>query len=446
LITFEISSLAYGGAGLGREEGRVIFVPFTAPGDVVEVELVKEKKRYAEGRLINIVKPSPLRVEPPCPVYGSCGGCDLQHIRYEDQVFWKEEIFRETISRLGAVELPPLDPSIPSERRYEYRSKVRFQVKGERWGFFRRGTVDVVEIAGCPIAEPLINRAFGEIRAFVMGRSECKSLRETLCSVEIGVSSEDKSLVASFGMRRSCKGMPWKSLLSSVEGLKGLEVRILTGRGKGRRVHSAGKVSLSYESAGVKMTSGINSFSQINRAQNNRLIERVLEYTSLRGDETVLELFCGAGNLTLHLGHTAGRLFAVDSDGEAIASAMRSARPFGEDLDGVEFFTMRASKWLKENFKTLERASLDMVVLDPPRGGDSEAIELLGRLRPGSILYVSCAPPTMARDMKILVEAGYKVSRASVIDLFPQTGHIEAVALLSFGKKKVRQRKPIGGP
>jgi len=444
LITIEITALAYGGAGLGRNDGRVVFVPFTAPGDVVEAELVKEKKNYAEGRLVNIVKPSSLRVKPPCPVYGACGGCDLQHIRYEDQLLWKEDIFRETIRRLGGLELPTLDPLVPSERQYHYRSKSRFQIKGERWGFFRKGTVDVVDIEKCPIAEPLINRAFGEIRDFIMGESDMKPLRDALCSMEIGLSSEDNTFVASFGLRRACKGVSWKSLLSAVEGLKGLEARILTGRGKGRRIHSAGRPSLSYESAGVKMTSQINSFAQINRAQNDRLIERVLEYASLRGSETVLELFCGAGNLSLHLGHAAEHLLAVDSDKDAIASAMRSLKYSGEDFDGVEFFTMKAAKWLKENFKALESASLDMVVLDPPRGGDSEVIELLGGLRPSAIIYVSCAPPTMARDMKILAEAGYQVSRASMIDLFPQTGHIEGVALLSFGKKKVRQRKPIG--
>jgi len=444
VITLEITALAYGGAGIGRDSGRVIFVPFTAPGDIVEVELVKEKKRYAEAKLCNIIKPSTLRVEPACPVFGSCGGCDLQHIRYNDQLFWKEEIFRQTLGRLGGFAMPSMDPSIPSETQYGYRSKARFQIQGEKWGFFRKGSVDVVDISECPLVDPLINKAFGEIRVFIMGQIAMKPLRETLCSLEIGLSGMDNSLVASFGMRRSCKGVPWKALLSAVEGLKGLEARILTGRGKGRRVYTGGDPILCYESGGVKMASPINSFSQINRAQNERLIERVLEYAALRGSETVVELFSGAGNLTLHLGRVAGRLMAVDSDREAIASAMSSAKALDKATDGVEFFVMKSGKWLKENFKALESSYIDMVVLDPPRGGDSVAIELLGRLRPRLILYVSCAPPTMARDMKILAGAGYDVLRASIIDLFPQTGHIEGLALLSFGKKKVRQRKPIG--
>jgi len=432
LITLEITALAYGGAGLGRDSGRVIFVPFTAPGDVVEVELVKEKKRYAEGRLLNIVKPSTLRVKPPCTVYGACGGCDLQHIRYDDQLFWKEEIFRETLKRIGGLDLPPLDPAEPSEGQYHYRSKARFQIKGDKWGFFKRGSDEVVDIKECPICDPLINRAFNRIKSIVMEEEAMAPLHGALRSLEIGVSSEDNRVVASFGLRRLCKGLPWKPLLEAVEGLKGLEVSYVSRRLKGQKKYRVGDTNLSYDTAGLKMASHIGSFSQINRAQNERLIERVLEYASLKGDETVVELFSGAGNLTLHLGRASGRLLAVDSDKAAIASAMRSAEASGEALEGLEFFTMEASEWLKENFKSLETASLDMVVLDPPRGGDSETLEWLGKLRPKSIIYVSCSPPTMARDMKILAEAGYKVQRASVIDLFPQTGHIEGVVLLSF--------------
>ncbi len=445
MITIEITALAYGGAGLGRDSGHVVFVPFTAPGDVVEVEILKEKKRYADGRLAGIIEPSALRVEPPCAVYGTCGGCDLQHIRYDDQVFWKQEIFRETLKRIGGLSLPPLDPPQPCAKQYHYRSKARFQIKGGRWGFFRRHSVDVVDISECPIVDPLINRAFARIRALMADEEVMHPLQGALSSLELGVSTADNRVVASFVLRRPCKGVPWKALLDAVDGLKGLEVSYVPGRARGRKDYRVGETELCYDTAGVSMSSQVSSFSQINRGQNERLIERVLEYASLKGSETVVELFSGAGNLTLHLGRAAGRVFAVDSDRAAIASAMRSAKSHGEALDGVEFFTMEAGKWLEENFKTLETASIDMVVLDPPRGGDSVAIEWLGRLRPRRIVYVSCAPPTMARDMKILAGAGYEVMRASMIDLFPQTGHIEGVALLSFGKKKPRQRKPVGG-
>jgi len=175
-VTLEITGLAHGGAGIGRDSGRVVFVPFTAPGDVVEVELTREKRSFAEGRLLRVLSPSEARVEPRCPVFGMCGGCDLQHMAYSEQVVWKERIFRETLERLGGLGVPQLDPAIPSRREYHYRSKARFQVRGGRWGFFRKGSTEVVDISDCPIAEQPINRALGQIRGFVQGSRRMRAL------------------------------------------------------------------------------------------------------------------------------------------------------------------------------------------------------------------------------------------------------------------------------
>ncbi len=432
-ITLEITGLAYGGSGIGRDSGKVVFVPFTAPGDLVEAEIVKEKKRFCEGRLEKILEPSPLRDEPLCPLFGACGGCDLQHIRYGEQVLWKERIFAETLKRIGGLELPPLDPPIPSESSYNYRSKVRFQVKGPRWGFFRKGSVEVVDITECPIADPRINRVFSLLRAFIKKTKGMEPIRKALASLEIGVSPADDMLVLSIGLRRSLQGINWEALLSAVDGLKGLEVRVVSGPAKGRVLFKGGDRELLYQTSGLTVSSPVDSFAQINRAQNERLIERVLEYASLNGDESIIELFCGAGNLTFHLASRCANIKAVDSDERVIKRARAAASSAADKLQGVEFFTMEASEWLKENLKTLEKSSVDMVVLDPPRSGDSETLRWLARLRPASIIYVSCSPPTMARDLKILVEQGYEVLRSSIIDLFPQTGHIEGVALLSFG-------------
>ncbi len=437
-FTLEITSLAYGGSGIGRDSGKVVFVPFTAPGDVIEAEITKEKKRYAEARLLKIITPSPIRDEPLCPVYGHCGGCDMQHIQYSEQVLWKERIFSETLKRIGGLILPPLDPPVPSCKSYHYRSKSRFHVKGGKWGFFRKGTVSIVDITECPIADPLINRAFAEIRAFVTGTAAMAPLKKALSSLEIGLSPVDEKVVASINLRRPLQGLSWHSLLSAVEVLKGLEVRVASEGGKGRVLYKGGERNLLYKTGELIMSSPLGSFAQINRAQNKRLIERVLEYADLKGNENIIELFCGAGNLTFHLAPLVSRLMAVDSDKAAIKQARLSVQDSDKEYNGLEFFSMEAAKWCEENLKNLETSSIDMVVLDPPREGDTETLRWLSRFTPARILYVSCSPPTMARDMKILANVGYNIDRVSMIDLFPETGHIEGLALLSFGKKKVR--------
>ncbi|MFQ5479972.1 MAG: class I SAM-dependent RNA methyltransferase [Thermodesulfobacteriota bacterium] len=437
-LTLEITGLAFGGSGIGRDSGKVVFVPFTAPGDVVEVEVTKEKKRYSLARIKKIIKPSPIRDEPLCPVYGQCGGCDLQHIKYSEQLLWKERIFTETLRRIGGLTLPPLDPAIPSEKRYHYRSKVRFHVKGGRWGFFRKGTVSIVDIKECPIAAPLINRAFTELRDLVRGNAALAPLVKALSSIEIGLSPLDNKVVASINLRKPLQNIPWASILSAVKPLKGLEARVAMEGGKGRVLYKGGDRDLRYETLGLTMSSPVSSFSQINRAQNERLIGRLLDYASLQGDESIIELFCGAGNLTFHLAPLVSRLMAVDSDEAAVKRARQTADGLDGRYKGLEFFIMEASKWCEENLKTLETSAIDMVILDPPREGDSETLRWLGRVRPSRIIYVSCSPPTMARDLKILSGAGYDIEGASIMDLFPETGHIEGIALLSFGKKKVR--------
>ncbi len=430
-ITLEITGLAHGGAGIGRDNGRVVFVPFTAPGDVAEVELTKEKRSFAEGRLLRVLSPSKVRVEPRCPVFGRCGGCDLQHIAYAEQVGWKERIFRETIERLGGLVVPPMDPAVPSRREYHYRSKARFQVRGERWGFFRKGSTEVVDIADCPIAEQPINRALKELRGFVQASRRMRALPSVLVSMEIGFSPHDRGVVVSLGLKRGLRGLAWRSFFSHVQGLKGLEVRDTRRKAAGRVLFSEGDTDLVLKSGGLLQKTPVSSFSQVNREQNARLAERVVEYAGLQGDETVLELYCGAGNLTAHLGQRAGRVMAVDSDRAAIEAARGGPGGAGSTgRGGAEFHLGRAARWLDNNLQDLEKEPPRVVVLDPPRGGDSEAAALIGRLGPDRVVYVSCSPPTMARDMKILAGAGYIIRRASVIDLFPQTGHIEGICLL----------------
>ncbi len=427
-----ITGLAYGGKGVGRAEGRVVFVPFTAPGDTVDVEMVREKKNFSEGLLTSIVKPSEARVSPTCPVFTLCGGCALQHLRYPEQVLWKEKIFFETLKRIGGFKELELEDTLPAPKPFFYRSKARFQVRNEGWGFFEAGTKRVVDIESCPIAEPLINSTFKSIRRLFEGRFVRSHTAKTIFSVEIGVGSDGKT-AASFHLRGGEKGFPWGAVLDEIEELKGIEVLLHTRGGhRAGRVFTGGDLNLCYEFGDIKYRAPVSVFSQVNRAQNGALITDLIRHSLLKGGERVLELFCGAGNFSLPLAKAGARVKAIEVSGEAVRAARRNAA--ANAVGSVEFVRAPAAVWLENNLKDLETLSPDVVVLDPPRGGDLRAARAVAGLGPEKIIYLSCSPPTMARDLRVMAAGGYRITGARVFDLFPQTYHIEGMVVMESGK------------
>ena len=423
-VVLTIDSIAAGGAGVARDQGgRVVFVPFTVPGERVEAEITLEKSRYAEAVPIRVLEPSPLRTAPACRHFGACGGCELQHMTYEAELASKERILCDALERLGGLRPRRTDPLIPSPREYGYRARARFHVRRGRWGFFRRGTRDVVELEECPVLEPLLWEAFEETRGFLRGAERMDPLCWALSSVEMALSSTDRAVVASFSLRRPLKGLPWGALLKGVGILKGVEVR-----SAGALLYRGGSRTVSFEAAGLSVRAPVSCFAQANREQNSRLIERAMGYASLKGTERVLELYSGAGNLTAHLARASARLVALDSDPRALRAAEAMTRHWG--VENVEFVCARAADWLHGNLRLLERDPFHVVVLDPPRTGDREAVRALAGLGPRAVLYISCSPPTMARDAAVLAERGYVMTRASLVDLFPRTSQVEALALL----------------
>lgn len=418
--TVDITSLAFGGNGIGRIGGKVVFVPFTAPGDVARVRITSEKKGYSEGVLADLVSPSPEREKPECGYFGVCGGCALQHMKYHSQVEWKQRILEETLKRIGRVVPEAFDAPEPSPAAYNYRSRARFQIKGRSWGFFESKSHSVVDIEACPILSPLINTVFGGLKLALSGK-------ETgLYSVEIGVSEKDGKAVASFHAGGDT-GFQWKKALSGIDDLKGFEVWAdPLKKDKGRRIFAEDDGSLLYEASGLSFSAGISVFSQVNRFQNQSLVRKVIDYAGLSGRERVLDLFSGVGNLSLPLAARAADTTGVESSGEAAKEAAANAE-FNK-IAAVRFIRDDAGRWLRNNIKALEKERPDVVVLDPPRGGEPEVAKALSGLRPKRIIYVSCSPPTLARDLSKLTGCGYRVFRAGLFDMFPQTYHIESIA------------------
>ena len=417
----EITSLAYGGKGLGRIDGKVVFVPFTAPGDVAEIEITADKKGFSEGRVTNLITPSPLRVEPECQFYGRCGGCSLQHMSIDAQLEWKQRILDETLRRIGKLEGVEFDRPIASPSPFNYRSRARFHVDGGRAGFFEAGSHRVVDMDSCPLLDPLVNETFLDFKQSVLS----VKVRPVIYSFEAGISEDDGRTVVSI-LAAPSGGFDWVEFLKPVRHLKGFEVWVMKDRTrKGKFVRAEKDTRLVYTAGGVRFSAGISVFSQVNAAQNRAMVDKVAEFAGLSGKESVLDLYCGVGNLSLPAAKRAARVTGVESSAQAVEEARANARR--NAMENAVFHEGDAALWLKQNLKSLERDGFDVLILDPPRGGEPQIAESLSTARPAMIVYISCRPPTLGRDIRQLTGLGYNVSRAVLVDMFPQTYHIESI-------------------
>ncbi len=417
----EITSLVYGGKGLGRVDGKVVFVPYTAPGDVVEAELTADKKGYFEGRAVKLITPSPLRAEPACPLYGRCGGCSLQHMNGGAQLEWKQKILDETLRRIGKLDDVRFDSPLSSPSPFNYRARARFHVDGHRAGFFEAASHRVVDMDSCPLLENRVNETFLDFKRAVLS----VKVRPLVHSFEVGLSDDDGRTVLSI-LAAPSGGFEWESLLKEIRHLKGFELWIQKDRTrKGRFVKSANDTRLAYTAGGVRFSAPISVFSQVNLAQNRAMVDKTAEFAGLSGKESLLDLYCGVGNLSLPAAKKAARVIGVESSGQAVEEARANCRR--NAIGNAVFHEGDAAGWLKQNLKNLEKDGFDVLILDPPRGGEPKIADSLPAVKPGRIVYVSCSPPTLGRDVRQLTSAGYVVSRAVLVDMFPQTYHIESI-------------------
>jgi len=389
-----IGDVAFGGDGVGRVSDLVLFTSFTVDGDEVEVEITEVKKRYARGKLLRIIAPSTYRVAPPCPYYARCGGCRMQHIAYAHQLELKQRQVVQAFGRIAKLSLPPVAPVIPSPRPYGYRGKAEFHPMdgrgGRRVGLMALASSDLVEVERCGIVDESINRKYGELR---------KALRSG--SVRIG---GDRQVIWS-----DVPGEP-PTVIAIGFGIAPDVTRIVRGK---------------------RLTVPCRGFFQANVALVEKLVDQVVGMCALTGRETVIDAYGGVGLFSLFLGDRAGRLFGIEGDREAVRCAGINLRRHG--LTQTEFIHGDVAAVLEKEF-VRRRATADVVVLDPPRDGcDGGALESVVALRPERIVYVSCNPTTQARDVRRLSDGGYVLRQLKPLDMFPQTAHIEVVALLTRG-------------
>lgn len=439
----EITSLTYGGRGLGRIDNKVVFVPFSVPGDKLSVEITKDKKSFAEAEIKDILEPSVDRVEPKCPVFGLCGGCAWQNISYPKQLEWKERILKETLTRIGGVELPEFDPPIKAKEPYNYRSRARFQIDqidNGKWGFFAASSHTLVDIEECPLLEPNVNETFGALKKLLKGKEH------GLCHIEIAQSERDNRTVASlYSVKPFAFGK--MDFLSATPLLKGVELLRSKAKSKDRRknkvgrrdgpftsVKKYGELDIFFTVLGRELKAPSGSFTQVNAAQNNLLVEKVCEMGALDKNARVLDLFSGVGNITFALAKEAESVTGVEIDSLAVDYARANAALGGDK--NAQFECADVLKWVKnKGSKSLASPLWNVVVLDPPRGGTPNSGSVnttreLVKLAPRRIIYVSCNPSTLARDISCLRDSGYAIKRAVLLDMFPQTFHIESVVML----------------
>ena len=440
-LVLAVDDLAFGGEGVGRVDGYVVFVRGGVPGDRLRVKLVEARSRFGRAVIESVETPSPDRVEAPCAYFGRCGGCRLQHLSYPAQLAFKAKQVRDCLERLGGLGAFELRPILAAPEPYGYRNKMEFTVApGPVIGLHQADRYDVVlDIERCLLQSDTLNRLLGELRRETTARAlsvydqasgegllRFVSLREGRrtgeAMVNIVATTPDIESLGALAERLAARVPATASVVLNVNAKKasvavGTEEHLLLGRDHIRE--SLG---------GLAFQVSANSFFQTNTAQAERLFAVVEEACALEGGETVLDLYSGTGAISLLLARRCRRVYGVEVAAAAVADAVRNARE-----NGIENCTFLSGE-VRHVLPTLMRDGVraEVIVADPPRAGfHPKALLALAALAPARLVYVSCNPATLARDLGDLVRQGYRLEWVQPVDMFPQTPHIEAVARLA---------------
>ena len=404
----EIDTMTFGPYGVGRIDGKSVMVPHSAPGDLLEVAFKSERRDYSIARIDRIIRAGASRRDPPCQFLPRCGGCDWQQIEYPDQVALKAKLIAAEFQHVLGLELDMdgLVEAAPAE--FAYRSRTRFKTgAGGCVGFHEAGSTSIVEIDRCmvAIAPDRIPRALAED----LGRrcTEIEVVRANAGEVQIA------TLAKAPGKAEISRAQRVMRDDAAVRGI------VLRG-GNTREVVGETRISFELEPECIIEIDG-DLFSQINRAQNLKLVAEVIAMAAVVEGTRVLDLFCGAGNFSLPLVRRRARVTGVDADALAIAGAQHNAARMG--LKDAQFIAMKAAETAR--FFDRARYRPDLVIIDPPRTGALDLMEAVARLRPRAVIYVSCDTTTLVRDLQRLCANGYEIDRVRGFDFFPNTHHAE---------------------
>lgn len=440
-LTFE--DLTHDGSGVGKVNGYPLFVPYALPGETAKVKVIKVNKKYGFGRLVEVTKKSEHRVDPPCNVFYKCGGCQIQHLDYEMQLEMKRNQVKNALKKIGHIEGIPIHPTIGMEDPWRYRNKVQIPVgtkNGELiTGFYRMRSHDIIDdMERCIITEEANDEMIDVVREIAndLGIPAYDEInhRGVLRHIMVRSGKVTKQLMVVIVTRKekvpqldelvSILKEKHPEITSIIQNINPDKTNVILGR-KTKVLH--GEEYIYDEIDGVRFAISAKSFYQVNPIQTEKLYKKALEYADLSGNETVIDAYCGIGTISLFLAQKAKKVYGVEIVPEAISDAKENAKL--NNMDNVEFFVGQAEKvmpwWQAQGLKP------DVIVVDPPRKGcDEDLLHAVLQMKPKRIVYVSCNPSTLARDLKILEEGGYKTREAQPVDMFPQTMHIEVVTVL----------------
>lgn len=418
-FTLEIGSLSHGPYGIGRHDGRVIMVAGTVPGDRVTARLIESKGRYAIAELIKITRPSAQRRQPPCPYVGPCGGCPWQQIDYSAQLKAKQQTLEDALRRIGKLNDFDILPTVAAPREFHYRRRIRLHCNNRRQvGFSRSFSHDLVEIDTCEVASEQVNRALEHVRSWV------KQAATNIVEVEIVTGDGENELVLIAIAAEPLAPSDSATISKLLDGGAGLCGVIVAGCGR-RQVWGDTRISVATETD-MRLAVEADVFTQVNPEGNRTILHHLLRAGEFANCDYVLELYCGAGNFTLSIARRAGKVVAVDGHRHAVDSGKLNAQRNG--IENIRWRVAPVPAALAQLARRKERFS--KIVLDPPRAGAKGIERDLAALNAETILYISCDPATLARDLAALAQRGYKLQTVQPIDLFPQTFHMEALAVV----------------
>ena len=446
--TVTIEGYGEGGMGVARIDGRVVFVHGALRGEKCRVLILKTLKSVAFAKVLEVLEPSSERITPDCPYFPRCGGCTYRHIRYEEELRLKKQRVQDNLSRIGGSDVT-VEEILGAQDTLRYRNKAQYPVsKDGAVGFYRARTHEVIECEHCLLVKPEADAAAEALREYmqscrVAGYDE-KTGRGLVRHLYIRSNAAGESLVCVLvnGDKLPKEDRLVTLLRDACPKCTGIVLGTNTKKGNvilGDRYRTLwGSDRLEDTLCGKTFRLSVPSFYQVNRVQAERLYAKAIEFAGLTGQETVLDLYCGAGTITLALSDHAKKVLGAEIVPEAIDDARENAARNG--VKNAEFFCGDASDVAKK----LARENLrpDVITVDPPRKGlAADVVESIAEMQPQRVVYVSCDSATMARDVKRLADLGYTAQRACAVDMFPRADHVETVVLLSKGEvdsKKIR--------
>lgn len=441
-IDVEFEDLTHEGAGVAKVDGYPLFVPNALPGEKAKIKVVKANKGYGFARLIETYEESPYRVKPLCPIYKECGGCQLQHLSYEGQLLAKEKQVREVLTRIGKLEDVKVHPTLGMQDPWRYRNKSQVPI-GEHeggliGGFYQQRTHQIIDMKACLIQQEKNDEVIQKVkeicsrhgvRAYDEGRHK-GDLRHIMARYGL-VTGEVMIVLVTRTKDLTNKNKIIEEITAEISGVKSIVHNINSKKtnvimGDETRVLWGEEVIYDYIGA-IKFAISARSFYQVNPDQTKVLYEKALEYANLTGEEDVIDAYCGIGTISLFLAQKAKKVFGVEIVPEAIEDAKRNADL--NDIRNTDFAVGKAEEVIPKWYE--EGNSADVLVVDPPRKGCDEALlQTIIDMKPKKVVYVSCNPGTLARDLRVLEDGGYKTVEVQPVDMFPQTVHCEAVAWL----------------